>query len=75
MDTLLFRFGLHLAKIRQQRGLSQEQLAEKSGLHRTYISSLERGKRNPTILTLNALSKALNTSLSHLVTLEGQIDE
>ncbi|WP_082888036.1 helix-turn-helix domain-containing protein [Neisseria weaveri] len=67
MDTLLTEFGLHLAQIRQQHNLSQEQLAEKSGLHRTYISSLERGKRNPTIVTLNALSEALNISLSDLV--------
>lgn len=67
MENLLQKFGLHLASIRQSKGLSQEQLAETSGLHRTYISSLERGKRNPTIVTLSALSDALNISLSELI--------
>jgi DNA-binding helix-turn-helix protein len=67
MENLLQKFGLHLASIRQSKGLSQEQLAETSGLHRTYISSLERGKRNPTIVTLSALSNALNISLSELI--------
>lgn len=67
MENLLQKFGLHLASIRQEKGLSQEQLAEMSGLHRTYISSLERGKRNPTIVTLSALSNALNISLSELI--------
>lgn len=67
MENLLQKFGLHLASIRQEKGLSQEQLEETSGLNRTYISSLERGKRNPTIVTLSALSNALNISLSELI--------
>lgn len=53
-------FGKNLARLRHHRGLTQEELAEISGLHRTYISGVERGERNPTVLTIIALSKALN---------------
>ena len=60
-------FGARLQQLRQDRGLSQEKLAELSGLHRTYISSLERGARNPTITTLHALARALGTSISDLM--------
>lgn len=52
-------FGKNLAELRHSRGLTQEQLAEISGLHRTYISGVERGARNPTALTIIALAKAL----------------
>ncbi|HFC8546471.1 TPA: helix-turn-helix domain-containing protein [Neisseria lactamica] len=70
MDTLLINFGMHLAKLRQDRGLSQEALAELSGLHRTYISSLERGKRNPTLTTLNSLKMALDIKFTDLLKFE-----
>lgn len=52
-------FGMNLTALRHSRGLTQEQLAEMSGLHRTYISGVERGERNPTVLTIIALAKAL----------------
>lgn len=50
-------------------GISQEQLAERSGLHRTYISDIERGARNPTLKTLSRLSVALEMSASQLILL------
>jgi transcriptional regulator with XRE-family HTH domain len=56
---ILKRFGQNVRKIRIQQGLSQEKLAELSGIHRTYISSLELGKRNVSLVNINALAKAL----------------
>lgn len=60
-------FGIRLQSLRKQQGLSQEKLAEISGLHRTYISSIERGARNPTLTTLNAIAKSLNVKIEFLV--------
>jgi transcriptional regulator with XRE-family HTH domain len=56
--------GDHLKQLRVQSGMSQEALAEKSGLHRTYIGACERGERNITIINLNRLCQALNTNLA-----------
>jgi len=53
-------------ELRQARGLSQEGLAERSGLHRTYISSLERGQRNVGIDNVRALARALDVTPSTL---------
>lgn len=52
-------FGGNLRKLREQKGWSQEDLAEESGLHRTYISGLERGIRNPTIEIIQKIAIAL----------------
>ena len=51
--------GLNVQRIRREQGLSQEELAFRSGLHRTYISGIERGVRNPTVLVLKELADAL----------------
>ena len=55
-----------LRQLRERAGLSQEALATKSGLDRTYISLLERGLRQPTLKTLVRLAEALGTSLAVL---------
>ena len=52
-------FGAHLKATRMQRGLTQEQLAQASGLHRTEISLLEHGKRTPLLETVVAIARAL----------------
>jgi transcriptional regulator with XRE-family HTH domain len=59
-------FGLNVKRIREQKGWSQDLLSEKSLLHRTYISGIERGIRNPTIEIVAQLSNALNVSISEL---------
>jgi len=64
---ILKRFGQKVRDLRIQRGLSQEKLAELSGLHRTYISSLELGKRNVSIVNIHALAKALQVTPDELL--------
>jgi transcriptional regulator with XRE-family HTH domain len=61
------RVGLNLRKLRQERGLSQEELAFQCGLHRTYISGVERGVRNPTVLVLEEIATALGVPAARLL--------
>ncbi len=61
------RVGLNVRRIRMQRGLSQEQLAFDCGLHRTYVSGVERGIRNPTVLVLVQLAKGLGVAPGRLL--------
>ncbi|XID92248.1 helix-turn-helix domain-containing protein [Paenibacillaceae bacterium WGS1546] len=60
-------FGQQLRKIREERKLSQEELAFRAKLDRTYISLLERGKRRPTLNTIFALAAELDIKPSELV--------
>lgn len=59
-DPVLVGFGLRVRHLRERRGLSQEKLAELSGLHRTYISSLERGQRNVSLRNIHLVADALD---------------
>ena len=61
------RVGINLKKFRVGRGLSQEALAFECGLHRTYISGVERGVRNPTVLVLERIATALKVPSSRLL--------
>ncbi len=61
------RVGINLKRLRQDRGLSQEALAFESGLHRTYISGVERGVRNPTVLVLEEIAAALKVPAAKLL--------
>lgn len=63
----LKKLGEKIRYFRLQRQYSQEKLAELSGLHRTYIGSVERGERNISIRNLIAISKALNLPIQDLV--------
>lgn len=66
MPKSLILLGQAIRNQREQLGLSQEKLAERCGFDRTYISMLERGKRNPSLLNLLKLAKGLQTSVSRL---------
>lgn len=61
------RVGLNLQNARRQRGLSQEELAHLASVHQTYLSGVERGKRNPTIEVLNRIASVLGIDIEHLV--------
>ena len=62
----LLPLGEEIKRLRAALGLSQEQLADRCGFDRTYISMLERGKRNPSLLNLLRLAEGLETSVSKL---------
>jgi transcriptional regulator with XRE-family HTH domain len=66
MEDIRIRFGKHLRKIREGKGLTQEGLADLAGLHFTYIGQIERGKRNPSLVNLERLAKALKIDASKL---------
>jgi transcriptional regulator with XRE-family HTH domain len=59
--------GKNVKRIREKKGLTQERLAEISGFSQQYISSLEQGRRNPTIITLYELAASLGVSHLELV--------
>jgi transcriptional regulator with XRE-family HTH domain len=60
-------FGLRVRQFRNRRGYSQELLADKTGIHRTYIGGIERGERNPTLLMIHRIADALRTSPAQLL--------
>lgn len=66
MKTIEKRFGERVRELRQAKGLSQEELAFKSGVHRTYLGGIERGERNPSLKNISAIAEALGVKLSEL---------
>ena len=65
-EELAKRFGELVRRLRQERGYSQEDFSFRVGLHQTYVSSVERGKRNVTIGTADKIARALGTTLAGL---------
>ena len=61
------RFSNNLREARLRRGWSQEDLAEESGLHRTYVGSVERGERNISVDNMECLAKAVGVELIELL--------
>lgn len=61
------RLSLNMRRLRQSKGWSQEEFAHQAGLHRTYISDLERGARNPTITVVEKLALALGVPVGALL--------
>jgi transcriptional regulator with XRE-family HTH domain len=65
-DKTLRQFGKRIRQYRLARGLSQEELAEKANLHRTYIGAVERGERNASLKSILRIAKALEVSLEEV---------
>lgn len=65
-DLILISFGNHLKKLREERSLSQEELAHRASLDRTYISGVENGRRNISLKALNSVAKAMEINLAEL---------
>ena len=61
------KFGCKVRELRMAQGMSQEMLAQKSGLHRTYIGGIERGERNISLVNIEKIANALNLSLTDIV--------
>ena len=59
--------GKVLVKYRTIEKISQEELADRAGIHRTYVSQIERGLKSPTLAVLFHISKSLNTTASNLI--------
>lgn len=66
-DKTLVQLGLKVRQLREAAGMTQELLAAKASLDITYISGIERGLRNPSVLTLRQLAQGLGITLSKLV--------
>lgn len=65
---LLEKFGEKVREERLKRGFSQEELAAKAGVHRTYIGMIERGEKNITLINIKKVAKALDLAIDKLLT-------
>ena len=65
--ALVVTFAENVRRLRREFGMSQEELADRAGLHRTYIGMLERAEKNVTIYNIERLSKALGVTPSNLL--------
>jgi transcriptional regulator with XRE-family HTH domain len=61
------RLARNLRRLRNEKGWSQEDYADRAGVHRTYVSGLERGTRNPTIIIVDKLAETLGVSAGALL--------
>ena len=65
-EDITLRFGRRVRELRKERGLSQEAFADRCGLDRTYISGIERGRRNVSLRNIDVIAQALGVSVSEL---------
>lgn len=65
-SKILITFGNRIRTLRLEKNWSQENLAEKTGFHRTYIGMVERGERNPSLKNINVFAEAFGKNVSEL---------
>jgi len=66
-DDILKRFAKRVSVLRKKKNWSQEELGKRSGLHRTYIGSIERSERNVSLINVSKLAKALGVTADFLI--------
>lgn len=66
MGDIREQFGRRVRELRLAKGLSQEELAFKANVHRTYLGGIERGERNPALQNISSIAAALGVSLAEL---------
>ena len=66
-ESILIRFGKNVQRIRKEKNISQEKLAEYAGLHRTYIGMIERFERNITLINAEKVAHALGVNVCELI--------
>lgn len=69
-QEILIKFGERVREIRKKKKLSQEDLAHKADLHRTYIGMIERAEKNLTLINIEKIASALETTVSDLFNYE-----
>ncbi|MEN8702776.1 MAG: helix-turn-helix transcriptional regulator [Polaribacter sp.] len=65
-SEILIKFGNSIRKLRKEKGISQEELAHRAYLHRTYIGMIERAEKNITLLNIEKIAKALDVNITEL---------
>jgi transcriptional regulator with XRE-family HTH domain len=70
-SQVCLKFGRTVRRLRHELGLSQEGLADRAKIHRTYIGGIERGERNPTLTMIVRLAEVLEVSPARLLEAEG----
>ena len=70
MDAFSIEFGTHLRSVRQPLGLTQEEVAQRAGIHVTYLSGIERGSRNPSLKNIRRIAVALALPVARLFEFE-----
>ena len=66
-QSILIKFGERVREIRKEKGLSQEELAHKADLHRTYIGMIERAEKNITLLNIEKIANALEIGINEIM--------
>lgn len=65
-SEILVQFGKRVRKLRKEKGFSQEELAHRAGLHRTYIGMIERAEKNITLVNIEKIAESLDTKINKL---------